>query len=79
MPGLWGYAGVDLIVSDQGPVVLEVNPRLTTSYAGLSQALNMNVAEKILALQYTPPESHLHTGIPVIIEITPAAEERSNE
>ena len=35
LPGLWGYCGVDFIEADTGPIVLEVNPRLTTSYAGL--------------------------------------------
>ena len=43
IPGLWGYAGVDLIDAPDGPVVLEVNPRLTTSYCGLRRALGVNV------------------------------------
>ncbi|RKZ48302.1 MAG: hypothetical protein DRQ58_04820, partial [Gammaproteobacteria bacterium] len=33
--GLWGYIGVDLIVTEAGAVVVEINPRLTTSYVGL--------------------------------------------
>lgn len=44
IPGLWGYVGVDLILTAAGPVVLEVNPRLTTSYCGLGPALGVNVA-----------------------------------
>jgi predicted ATP-grasp superfamily ATP-dependent carboligase len=48
MPGLSGYAGIDLILTGDGPVVLEVNPRLTTSYAGLSRALGRNAAQLIL-------------------------------
>lgn len=48
LPGLRGYVGVDLIQSDEGPVVLEVNPRLTTSYVGLSAALGINVAKSVL-------------------------------
>jgi predicted ATP-grasp superfamily ATP-dependent carboligase len=50
IPGLWGYVGVDLIVTDRGPLVLEVNPRLTTSYCGLGRALGISVAAKVLDL-----------------------------
>jgi predicted ATP-grasp superfamily ATP-dependent carboligase len=50
IPGLWGYVGVDLVLTDLGPVVLEVNPRLTTSYCGLGRALGINVAAMVLDL-----------------------------
>lgn len=50
IPGLWGYVGVDLILSSNGPVVLEVNPRLTLSYAGLHSALGVNPAMLILRM-----------------------------
>lgn len=50
LPGLWGYAGVDLIGTKDDVLVLEVNPRLTTSYAGLGEALEINTAELILNL-----------------------------
>ena len=50
IPGLWGYVGVDLIDSEAGPVVLEVNPRLTTSYVALGRALGLNPAGLILEL-----------------------------
>lgn len=33
--GLRGLVGVDLVLGPGGPVVLEINPRLTTSYLGL--------------------------------------------
>lgn len=48
IPGLWGYVGVDLVLAEQGPLVLEINPRLTTSYCGLSAALGINPAALIL-------------------------------
>ena len=49
LPGLQGYVGIDLIENQQGElIVVEVNPRLTTSYAGLGQSINMNMAEQIL-------------------------------
>ena len=47
---LWGYIGVDLIVTETGPVVVEINPRLTTSYAGLRESLALNPAELILSI-----------------------------
>jgi tyramine---L-glutamate ligase len=50
IPGLWGYIGVDLIDSPEGPLVLEVNPRLTTSYVGLAAASGVNPAGMVLAL-----------------------------
>lgn len=50
IPGLWGYVGVDLVLSERGPVVLEVNPRLTTSYCGLRSALGINAAALVLDL-----------------------------
>jgi predicted ATP-grasp superfamily ATP-dependent carboligase len=50
MPWLWGYVGVDLVSTGRGPVVLEVNPRLTTSYCGLREAIGVNVAELVLGL-----------------------------
>jgi predicted ATP-grasp superfamily ATP-dependent carboligase len=50
IPGLWGYFGIDLILTPTGPMVVEVNPRLTTSYVGLSAALGTNVAGLVLGL-----------------------------
>lgn len=37
--GLRGLVGVDLVLGPDGPVVLEVNPRLTTSHLGLRRHL----------------------------------------
>lgn len=50
LPGLWGYCGVDFIETAGGPVVVEVNPRLTTSYAGLRHAIGLNPAKLVLGL-----------------------------
>jgi biotin carboxylase len=46
--GLRGYVGVDLVLTSSGPVIIEVNPRLTTSYVGLSKVLSFNLASAIL-------------------------------
>jgi predicted ATP-grasp superfamily ATP-dependent carboligase len=50
LPGLWGYCGVDFIETIDGRVVVEVNPRLTTSYAGLRRAIGLNPATLVLGL-----------------------------
>lgn len=50
LPGLWGYCGVDFIETAGGPMVVEVNPRLTTSYAGLRRAIGLNPADLVLGL-----------------------------
>lgn len=50
IPGLSGYVGVDLVATAAGPVVLEVNPRLTTSYVGLARVLPRNLAAAVLGL-----------------------------
>ncbi|MBN2318922.1 MAG: ATP-grasp domain-containing protein [Acidobacteria bacterium] len=48
IPGLNGYAGVDLILTDDAVRLVEINPRLTTSYIGLRQVSRINPAELIL-------------------------------
>lgn len=71
--GLWGYVGVDFILTDDGPVVLEVNPRLTTSYVGLSRSLGLNVAELLIDLAVDAgklPATHL-PGSTVHVDLEP--------
>jgi tyramine---L-glutamate ligase len=49
MPGLRGFVGIDLVWHAQrGPVLIEVNPRLTCAYVGLSQALGRNLAADVI-------------------------------
>jgi predicted ATP-grasp superfamily ATP-dependent carboligase len=47
IPGLKGYVGVDLVLSEDSAYVIEVNPRLTTSYIGLRQVCAVNLAQSI--------------------------------
>jgi predicted ATP-grasp superfamily ATP-dependent carboligase len=47
IPGLKGYFGVDLVKGISGYKVIEINPRLTTSYTGLRKVININLAEAI--------------------------------
>lgn len=52
IPSLAGYVGVDILVDANQISVLEVNPRLTTSYAGLHEAIGCNPARLVLDLLY---------------------------
>ena len=85
LPGLRGYVGVDLVLTDSEAVVIEVNPRLTTAYLGVCSALGGNdigdvgnVAAMALAacagtLPVPPParRSVRFTGAGVIHSMTP--------
>ncbi|MEP9356779.1 ATP-grasp domain-containing protein [Xanthobacter sp. KR7-65] len=42
VPGLAGLVCIDVILTPQGPLVAEINPRVTASYAGLHAALGVN-------------------------------------
>ncbi len=54
MPGLAGWVGIDLVWhAVRGPVVIEVNPRVTSAYVGMSAALGRNLAAEILAAHAT--------------------------
>jgi hypothetical protein len=46
--GLVGYVGVDMVLSEDKPVVIEVNPRLTTSIVGLRRVANFNLVQAVL-------------------------------
>ena len=52
LPHLAGYVGVDVMVNGEQITVLEINPRLTTSYVGLRQATGLNPARLILDVLY---------------------------
>ena len=54
VPGLLGYVGVDLVLAEHShqalaqDVVVEINPRLTTSYVGLRMLADDNLARLML-------------------------------
>ena len=48
LPDLAGYVGIDVIVDKDDIYVVEINPRLTTSYVGLREATGVNPAELII-------------------------------
>lgn len=47
VPGLRGYVGVDMLLTEEECFVVEINPRLTTSYVGLRKVININMAEAV--------------------------------
>ncbi len=71
LPELWGYIGVDLVDGEDGPVVLEINPRLTTSYAGLARSIGVNPAALVLGLRERPLRTLMQplAVIPVAVEV----------
>lgn len=54
IPSLRGYVGIDVIMDElsRDLHVLEINPRLTTSYVGLRQAIGYNPARLVVDLLY---------------------------
>lgn len=72
IPNLFGYVGVDLIYAEGKVKVLEINPRLTTSYTGLSLALHRNVAAMVLDLLVSDAplrEAFEYSGTSVQVEL----------
>ncbi len=52
LPGLGGFVGLDVVWNEErGAVVIEVNPRVTCAYVGLSGKLGRNLAADILRLK----------------------------
>ena len=77
LPGLWGYVGIDFIMGADGPVVLEVNPRVTVSHAGMRQSTGHNPARLLLEVlkggRCAPLEARRIK--PVSIDINPFPEQ----
>jgi predicted ATP-grasp superfamily ATP-dependent carboligase len=52
MPSARGFVGVDLVLGSSAhgddDAVIEINPRVTTSYVGLRQAVDQNLAQMLL-------------------------------
>ena len=61
---LSGYVGVDYIETENGCVIVEINPRLTTSYIGLEKALKQNPAKLCIdtIINKTMPDNIENTG-----------------
>lgn len=50
VPGLKGYFGIDFILTSDGQIhLIEINPRLTTSFYGYRRLSNSNLLERVLS------------------------------
>lgn len=79
LPATIGYVGVDLVLGEQADgredVVVEINPRLTTSYVGLRQLATTNLAAAMVGiaegrpaeLSFTPQLVQFHADGQVVI------------
>ncbi|MHA1268219.1 MAG: ATP-grasp domain-containing protein [Candidatus Helarchaeota archaeon] len=47
IPGLAGYVGIDFILKEK-PYIIEINPRLTTSYVGVRELVNIDLYKKLI-------------------------------
>ncbi len=63
-PGMRGYVGVDLVLGNRQATVIEINPRLTTSYVGLRLSIKENLAGLMVdaALGLSLPDRITATG-----------------
>jgi len=68
-PELWGYAGIDLIETPEQILVLEINPRLTTSFTGIYEATGINVAKAVLQLLNGQPTLESTCNQPITIGV----------
>jgi tyramine---L-glutamate ligase len=67
IPGLKGYLGVDLVLTEDGPQLIEINPRFTTSYIALRQVAQCNLAR---AIWETCIDGNLPDRIPLAGQVT---------
>ncbi|WP_025597059.1 ATP-grasp domain-containing protein [Burkholderia sp. WSM2230] len=73
IPGLRGFAGIDVVWHpSRGPVVIEVNPRLTVAYAGLTAALGRNLSAALLAAHGVRIHAHESSETNALSEAAPA-------
>lgn len=69
VPGLRGFVGVDLVWhAERGPVVIEINPRLTSAFVGLSAALGRSLTADVLNLPPPGPRTAPAGPRPMVAE-----------
>ena len=71
IPGLAGYVGIDCIVRGEEIFIIEVNPRVTTSYVGLRRSIHVNPALCVISLLTQAPLPHfdIETAVTVKVEL----------
>jgi len=73
--GLRGYVGVDMVLTGREVVIVEVNPRLTTSYIGVRKTLGFNYVQALIdaIFENELPTIHQRSGYAVFSKVkTPA-------
>ena len=53
IPDLTGFIGVDLIFTNDEVYIIEINPRITTSYVGLREIISINLAKAIIDCKFS--------------------------
>ncbi len=71
IPSLWGFVGIDLVLTNQKAIVIDINPRLTTSYVGLKQSISTNPMELLFlmkeqGMKFLPPITR-HQQVNIIL------------
>ncbi len=65
MPPSRGFVGIDMVLgenpSGEDDVVIEINPRITTSYVGLRAAMGVNLAAALL-------DCHAWQEVPLVLQ-----------
>ena len=51
-PGLRGFVGIDLLINNKEIFIIEINPRLTTSFVGVYDTLGVNIIDLIINSRY---------------------------
>lgn len=59
IPGLHGIYGIDLLIQDQTLTVVEINPRITSAYPDLREAIRINPAECWKKSRKDPLSQHM--------------------
>ena len=49
IPGLYGFVGVDIITKGNDIFIIEINPRLTTSFIGIYDTIGINIIDLIIS------------------------------
>ena len=52
LPGLFGFVGIDFLLRDQEIYIVEINPRLTTSFSGLYETIGCNMIDLLINHKY---------------------------